>query len=218
MTLPEAFPSAGDSRAQAERLFRRALALDPALAEARIRLAHVVGDSGRHEAAATELERAARQPLPPLLDYYASLLTGREARARGQLDAARRGFERAAGIYPNAPAPKYGLSELAIARNNGPESLAHLLPSEAAARSDPNEPWWWIDRVHDPSAQTLIGRASRAGDAMTRRQAAGLHLLVSLSVAVLFQGGADARPPLQQPTFTSRIETVRRRRVRPPGS
>jgi len=43
--LPPALPSVRGSRSQAERLFRRALALDPTLAEARVRLAHVLSDA-----------------------------------------------------------------------------------------------------------------------------------------------------------------------------
>ena len=151
-----ALPSAGDSRSQAERLFRHALTIDPALAEARIRLAHMLGDRGRHQDAALELERAMKQSLPVLLDYYASLLTGRHARALGQLQAARVAFERAARIAPNALAPKYGLSELARAQSRSSESLAYLLQNGGGAPNGGEEPWWWIDRAHDPSAQTLI--------------------------------------------------------------
>jgi tetratricopeptide (TPR) repeat protein len=156
VTLPVASPSAGESRTQAERAFRRALTIDSSLAEARIRLAQVLGDAGRHDAAAAELKQVPASGLPAVLDYYASLLTGREARLRGQVQAARAAFERAAALYPNASAPKFGLSELAMAQRNESDSLSYLIRSDAARRVDANEPWWWLDRVHDPSAGTLL--------------------------------------------------------------
>jgi tetratricopeptide (TPR) repeat protein len=156
ISLPAGLPSARDSRGQAERLFRRALAIDPGLAEARIRLAHVLGDAGRHDEAAAELDRARTASLPALLDYYASLLAGREARARGRFDAARLAFERAASLYPTAPAPKFGLSELAIARNDPAAGLAHLQPTARDRSADIDDPWWWIDRAHSPPAESLV--------------------------------------------------------------
>jgi tetratricopeptide (TPR) repeat protein len=154
--LPPSFPSVRESRARAEQLFRRALAIDVALPEARIRLAHVLGDRGRHAEAAAELKRLARGKLPRLLDYYASLVAGRESRALGQLEAARAAFEHAARIYPSASAPKLGLSELAIAAGDREASLSHLVTRAADAPDGMVEPWWWIDRVHDPSAGVLI--------------------------------------------------------------
>jgi tetratricopeptide (TPR) repeat protein len=156
--LPPAPPSIRDSRSRAERLFRRALAIDPGLWEARIRLAHVLGDSGRHHEAAAALKPLPIGPLPPFLDYYAALIAARESRARGQLAAARAAFARAATIYPNAPAPRLGLSELAMAEGNPAESLAELVRSQEVAAVAPGttEPWWWIDRMHAPSAQSLM--------------------------------------------------------------
>jgi tetratricopeptide (TPR) repeat protein len=161
-SLPGALPTINGSRAQAERLFRRAIAIDPTLTEARIRLAHVLGDSERHDEAAAELQRAMVSPLPPMLDYYSSLLAGREARARGQLDAARTAFERAAALYPGASAPRYGLSEVAMARGDRTQSLSHLLDGARAAGAEANEPWWWVDRAHDPAAATLMAEMQRA--------------------------------------------------------
>jgi len=154
-------PSVQDSRARAERFFRRALVIDASLVEARIRLAHVLVDANRHDEAAAELEVAARSPLPQLLDYYGSLLLGRAQRARRQFDAARAAFERARSIYPTAPAPRLGLSEVAMTRGDRTRGLEHLLSGATAARAAVNEPWWTIDRVHEPSAQTLLADLRR---------------------------------------------------------
>jgi hypothetical protein len=149
-----ALPSASDARAQAERLFRRALAIDRSLAEARIRLAHILADSNRHDDAVAELSVATSGPLPDVLDYYASIVLGRVERARGRLDAAQRAFERAAARYPDAPSPRLGLSDVAAARGQWLDSARHLPPA-----SPPDldvDPWWWIERIHEPSADALF--------------------------------------------------------------
>lgn len=155
-------PSVSSLQTRAERLFRRALELDSTLVEARIRLAHVLGDRGRHADAAAELARATTQPLPHVLDYYAALLTGRGQRALGNIDAAGTAFERAASLFPRAPAPRYGLSEIAMTRGDRPAALSHLLEANGFARLDGNEPWWWILRAHEPAATDLIDDMRRA--------------------------------------------------------
>jgi tetratricopeptide (TPR) repeat protein len=148
-------PSVNDSRTQAERLFRLALSLQPAFPEASIRLAHILGDHGRHDEAFAELARALSAQLPHFLEYYASLLQGREARALGKNDVAKTAFERAGALYPDAPSPKFGLSELALSTGDRTQGLARII-EERAQRLEKNEPWWWIDREHDPSAESLI--------------------------------------------------------------
>jgi tetratricopeptide (TPR) repeat protein len=159
--LPPALPSVRGSRSQAERLFRRALAADPALVEARIRLAHVLSDAGRHAEAAAELKQVGAGPRAPFIEYYASLITGRVARTRGQLAAAQIAFERAAAAYPNAPAPRMALSELALVRGDRAASLTQVREAAPAERAEVDEPWWWLDRIHEPSALALIGEMRR---------------------------------------------------------
>jgi tetratricopeptide (TPR) repeat protein len=152
-------PEAAEARRHAERLFRRALALDPALVEARVRLAHVLSDLGRQDAAAIEIEAAMKTtPLPDFLEYYGALILGRVQRARQELDAARDAFQRAAAIVPEAPAPKFGLSDVAMARGDRAASL-ELLPR--AIPSDVNEPWWSFERLHEPSADQLLDELRR---------------------------------------------------------
>ena len=161
--LPPILPSVRGSRSQAERLFRRALAIDPALAEARIRLAHVLGDAGRTSDAAGELTRAgAAATRGGFLDYYASLLRGRFSRTRGQFAAARDAFDHAAALYPDAPSPRLALSELALAQGDHAGSLTWLRDAAPAARTDVDEPWWSLDRLHEPSAEALLTAIRRA--------------------------------------------------------
>jgi hypothetical protein len=143
---------------QAIDLFRLALSVDPDLQEARIRLANVLGDRGDHAGARAELRRATSSPLPRLLDYYASLLVGREEHALGHVDPARVAFEHATTLYPRAQAALFGLSQMAMDDGDAATALAELRrggPRSPTERID--EPWWRIGRVHEPSADTLLG-------------------------------------------------------------
>jgi tetratricopeptide (TPR) repeat protein len=145
----------------AERTFRRTLEIEPGLVEARIRLAHVLSDLQRYDEAVATLAPIATMPLPPLMDYYASLVAGRAARARGETDAAQAAFERAAVIYPRAPAPWYGLSDLAASRGDAIQALDYLQRVAMTKYEAGGEPWWQLDRIHSPSAQELIDEMRR---------------------------------------------------------
>ncbi|MEO7892032.1 MAG: tetratricopeptide repeat protein [Vicinamibacterales bacterium] len=152
-------PTPSEERMTAEALFRAALKLDASLSEARIRLGHVLGDRGRHTEAAKELHTVLQSPITPYLDYYASLLLGREEQALGHRNDARSAFERARGLYPHAQSPYLGLSQIAMAE--GDRVGARALLSEAIQPlpdSQRQDPWWNIDRVHEPSAEVLLTR------------------------------------------------------------
>ncbi len=207
--LPPSFPSIRDSRTQAERLFRRALTIDPTLSEARIRLAHLLGDGGRHTEAAAELKRLTTGQLPPFLDYYASLVTARTSRARGELDAARAAFEHAATVYPNAPAPRLGLSELAMAQGRPADSLAQLVFFQRDALQDAQTCDGAV--VVDRSGARTIGgrpdgRPAPGGSAMTTscRVVGGLLFAMTIAADSLLANRAP-----QEPVFASRVDTVR---------
>jgi tetratricopeptide (TPR) repeat protein len=160
--LPPSFPSVRDSRGKAEQSLRRALAADATLAEARIRLAHVLGDRGRHADALVELSRLPAGSLPRFLEYYAALVTARESRALRRFDAARAAFERAARAYPAAPVPWIGLSELAAANGDTETGASYLVREASAPDDEMREPWWWIDRFHEPSAMMQIDALRQA--------------------------------------------------------
>ena len=130
--------------------FEKALTIDPGLAAARIRLAHVRGVQGRHEEAATELRRCVGEPLSPLMQYYAWMLLGREERALGRRDAAREAFARAMALCPAAQSPRLGLS--LVARDAGDRATAlgilDLLSKRASMGVDP---WWGYSRGASPA-------------------------------------------------------------------
>jgi tetratricopeptide (TPR) repeat protein len=158
VVVPRPSPTAPAELGRAEELFRRALERDSGLVEARLRLAHVLGDRGRHKEAREQLLQATRAPLPRLLDYYGSLLLGREEQAAGNGDAARRAFERAAALFPSAKSPRIALSHLALMRGDRQEAVTVLAPAGGATPMADEDPWDVIHRLHDPFAHELIAR------------------------------------------------------------
>jgi tetratricopeptide (TPR) repeat protein len=147
-------PTTERARAEAERYFRRALEADPSFAEARVRLAHILHDRGRHTDAARQLDGATIPgSATPFLRYYSSMLAGRVARALDRIDAAQAAFEAAVAVEPRAQSPRLALSELAMARGDALTAQRYLAPLSAAA--GPDDPWWRVGRTHGASAQGL---------------------------------------------------------------
>lgn len=141
----------------AERLIRRSLALEPTLWEAHIRLAEVLGDEGNHREARDRLQKVTKSTLPSFLDYYASLLTGREAERLGEQPLARAAFERARRLYPRAETPRLGLSYLAATRGDWSSAQRALNTTESADPSaSDGDPWFLRHRLHSPSAAELL--------------------------------------------------------------
>ena len=129
----------------AERFFRRALELDPAHQEARLRLGWVLGQLERHEQAAAELRQVTDDVDHVALRYYTALFLGREEELLGHRDAARAAYERAAAIFPLAQSPYIALSHLARESGDRDAALASVrrvleLPVDEVDRRDP----FWV--------------------------------------------------------------------------
>jgi len=141
-------------RISAEQRFRRALEIDPALHEARIRLAHILVDRGRYTEALEQLNRVAAQEISPMLGFYLHLVKGRAERTLGRLDAARASFESARTIVPAAQAPRLALSEVSLALGDHAAALDYLagLPADDAGLEDQ---WSLLARTHDGTEQML---------------------------------------------------------------
>ena len=73
----------------AEQLLRKALAVDPGLVEARVRLGRLLQTNGRLEESRIELERARDEAINPSLVYLAALFLGRTHEEAGRFDKAR---------------------------------------------------------------------------------------------------------------------------------
>ena len=132
------------TNAEAERLLRRALDVDPTLVEARVRLARLLDLRKRHAEALGELDRALAADLDPDLAYQAHLFAARAARALGHFDAARGHLREALARFPNAQSALIASSQLALVQADQAGALEWVrrlqtLPANPALRVDP---WW----------------------------------------------------------------------------
>jgi hypothetical protein len=124
----------------AETFLRRAVAADATHVEARLRLARVIGQLGRHQDAASELRTVTGSTEDSLLLYYAHLFLGREEEALGHGEEARTAYARAAALYPAAQSPRLALSQLAWHAHNREAALQALEPPVDAVGDD--DPWF----------------------------------------------------------------------------
>jgi tetratricopeptide (TPR) repeat protein len=146
---------AGDELGKAERLFRQSLEQNPKQVEARIRLGRVLGRRGRHQDAIVELRRATMETQNRLLQYYGQMFLGAEAAALDLADEARRAYQRASELYPNAQSPHLAMSALAARMGNRAEALSAIEPVVTA--DDPlisDDPWW---SYYTSQARDLVG-------------------------------------------------------------
>ncbi len=159
--VPLVMPSISRARAQSERLFKQALEIDPELSEARLRLAHSLGDRGTHRQALVEIDESLTKSLPRLLTYYALILKGREERSVGQTEHAREAFERALEVLPSSTVARWGLSEIAMASGDRGEAMRHLVAAPDGPDAD-QDPWFRIGLWHEPGAQQLLDEMREA--------------------------------------------------------
>jgi tetratricopeptide (TPR) repeat protein len=133
----------------AERFFRRATVADPTLAEASLRLGHVLAQFGNHDQATGELQRAAAGTTDPTLIYYAMLLLAREEAANGRAPAAYAALEKAGALFPQAQSPLLAECQLARREDDFARVTAALqklerLPPGVDGRHDP----WWVYEIY----------------------------------------------------------------------
>lgn len=141
----------------AEGVLRRALGIDPALVEARIRLAHVVGERGRPDEAVALAREALAGPLPRFLEYYGAMILGQNAGRLGDAAAAKAAFDRAATVFPYAQAARVASSQAALAAGRSEEAVAAILAAIGPdAPADRRDPWAWYHRLHEPQAASLV--------------------------------------------------------------
>jgi tetratricopeptide (TPR) repeat protein len=128
---------------RAEALLRKALAADPALVEASLRLGRVLTQLARHEEAVPFLRTAIDTATDPALTYYAHLFMGDAAQALGQKDEARREYENAVAVFPDAQAARLALGVVLRSGGDRQGARAAIDPAlEASPRSEDDDPWW----------------------------------------------------------------------------
>ena len=134
--------AAGDAQA----FLRRALALDPDLAEARLRLGRVLCLLDQHEEARRELERAARDARTArsvFSEYLAAMFLGQLHEDAGRVDDALGAYRRAAEIdrrFPGAPVALARLLAATGRMSEGSGALADFFRLQPAGWSA-IDPW-----------------------------------------------------------------------------
>ena len=123
--------------------FRRALAADEGLGEARVHLGRVLGLKQRYADSARELRRALDGRLDPALQHYAELFLGAALEGLGEAAAARDAFRRAADGTPGARAAHLAVARIAREMGDREETTARLEQAMSLpGTSSPSDPWW----------------------------------------------------------------------------
>jgi len=140
---------------RAEGLFRRVLARDPGFAEARIRLARVLTQQGKPEAALAALKAVPAQT-DAALSFYIHLIRGDAERALKQYLAAQASYQQALDLFPSAQSARLALGHLARLRADRDGALALLQPALTAPPPRDDDPWWEYHRGDGRNAEVLF--------------------------------------------------------------
>jgi tetratricopeptide (TPR) repeat protein len=126
----------------AESSYRRALDLDPALEEARLRLGRVLSLRNDLKGARVELEGVARSSAPARIHYLAHLFLGAVAEYQSALAVARREYSDALAIGPDCQTPYIALTFVEQAMGHD-AAARDLMARYAALSMDASpDPWW----------------------------------------------------------------------------
>lgn len=156
VTVPAERPNKLKDEAEAERLFRRVIALDASIVEARVRLGRLLDSRGRHADALGELTAALARPSDSVTAFYAHLFASRAARALGQGEVASAHVRDALALFPDAQSALLAQSHLALARG---DAGGALLPMRHLAALDPDtrtDPWWQYPMGAGRNADALL--------------------------------------------------------------
>ena len=158
----------GVNLAAAEKAYQEVLTLEPSHAEARVRLAHVLGRRGRY-ADAIALLGTRIETSDPIVGYYAELVVAGAAEENDRTELARESYQRASTFFPRAQTPLLAL--LRLTRDLGDTSAAReaaaTLATLGPVEKGRMDPWWdYYDcngRNRDREID-LLWKLFRAGD------------------------------------------------------
>ncbi len=130
------------TNSEAEALFRRALAADGSLVEARMRLGRLLLLRGRDAEAATMLAQAVATARDPAVVYLSHLFAARADERLDELDEAAAHADAALALFPGAQSALIAKSHVALQRA---DAAGALDPIALLARHDirvpPRDPW-----------------------------------------------------------------------------
>jgi hypothetical protein len=133
--------------------YRRALQIDADHEEAQIRLARILLADGRTKDALALLEPALVNQ-DPALRYFHLLLLGRAYERTNQPGDARRSFESASRLFPDAQSPWLALSALAAAAGDV-EGSRRALDRVVTRTEAADDPWWTYDECSGRNASRI---------------------------------------------------------------
>jgi tetratricopeptide (TPR) repeat protein len=148
-------PLPAGTLADAEAAFRRALAADPGLGEARLRLGRVLLLRGHAKEAVAALQQVAREDGSLRRRYLAGLFEGRGHEKRGDMAAAARAYRAAVAVEPEGQSAWIGLGR-ALDLLGQREEAAEAFAAALGSRKQRGDPWWSYSRGDFDRLKTLL--------------------------------------------------------------
>ena len=143
--------------ATAESYYNRAVARDPSLVEARVRLGRVLVLRQRAKEAVGVLGPTAGGGPDGITKYFGWMFFGDALAGTGADGEAIRAFESAAALYPHAASPQLAISQIAAERGNQTLARAALERVYAAADKPPDaDPWLDYTRCNGRNAAAAL--------------------------------------------------------------
>jgi tetratricopeptide (TPR) repeat protein len=144
---------------RAEQLLRRAIALDPKYAEARLRLGRISILLQRYEEGLQLVQQAAGELKDSPLIYYAYLFAGDAQQSLSRTADALVSYGKALELYPDSQAARLGLGSALRMSGDHAKALEALLPTltnPSTSRAD-DDPWWIYYDGDGAHADALLG-------------------------------------------------------------
>ena len=167
---------ADDELREAIRCIEQAVALEPKLMEARLRLGRLLYRRGDLDRAAQELDAALQLTSQDELRYLALVFRGMVEAARGHYERADSFYTDALRLLPTGQTAAIAKAETAYLRGRVGEAAAIIQATLQRAKKE--DPWWvYIDRA---SGGTSSIGSSGSGSTSSNESAMGCRWLSSL--------------------------------------
>jgi tetratricopeptide (TPR) repeat protein len=129
---------------------KKAVAFNPDFAEAHLHFGRVLGLLNYHQESIAELQTSQAAIKEEQLLYYTSLYLGHELKMLSRFEEARKQFEQAARLFPEAQTPLIALSELArtLKDPDGEQRFIQRVFALEHSNSMDGDPWWTYSFSH----------------------------------------------------------------------